>query len=77
MKLTEGQWAALRWLSRQRNLVWGGLFVEIGDPDVAALVAYGLCERVERPYTAGRAVFPGGFIITPAGTQALQDREGA
>lgn len=77
MRLTGRQKSELRWMVRQRGLVWGGVYEKGGDHDVLEMERAGLIERVAQPYRAGRMTFSGGYRITPAGRAALEkEREG-
>jgi hypothetical protein len=75
MKLTGRQVSELRWLSRQIELVWGGVFERGGDYEVDELERAGLVERVAHSYRVGRLTFRGGYRITPAGRRALEERK--
>lgn len=71
-KLTVLELQSLLWLSRQTELMWGGVYERNGFGSVAArLNALGLIEGVEQEIRVGKAKFSGGYRITPAGRAAL------
>lgn len=69
VKLTDFELADLRWFSQQTGPMWGGLYDRANE---IALFNLGLIERIPGELRVGRAVFPGGFRITPAGRAALE-----
>ncbi len=77
MKLTEGEYRALLWLSRQTQLMWGGVYDRQanGDSEVSHLLANGLIEGVAKEIRVGKSVFGGGYRITERGRLALKNQE--
>lgn len=72
MKLTGEEYRALKWLSLQTRLMWGGVYDRGGgDSDIARLLALGLIEGVAKEIKVGKSTFTGGYQITPAGRSAL------
>jgi len=72
-KLTTEEVRALRWLSKQTSLMWGGVYDRnaAGDGEVMRLLTLGLIEGVEQEIHVGKSVFKGGYRITPAGRAHL------
>lgn len=78
MKLMREDQRALLWLSKQKRPMWGGIYTHgnNGDCVVTALEERGLIEGVAYPHTVGKAMFTGGYRITPAGRAALSQTTG-
>lgn len=72
-RLTREQFAELRWLSRQRDLVWGGVYAQGGAPALYEFERLGLIESVATSYRVGKLTFPGGYRITDAGRSLLKE----
>lgn len=72
MALNKGQLNSLRWIAKQDELAWCGVFDHGGDDVVRFLEGAGLIEGVKQPVMSGRATFSGGYRITPAGRDALE-----
>lgn len=77
MRLTKAQLGSLKWLSRQSEPMWGGVYERggQGDTDIARLEALGLIKGVEHTHKIGKHDFGGGYVITDAGREVLK-REG-
>jgi hypothetical protein len=73
VKLTREQYRSLLWLSKQDRPMWGGIYDNGRDPDVALMLGLGLIEAVPHRHTVGKAEFSGGYRITDAGRLALFD----